>query len=56
MLLGSHTYSVRTFFRSPRLSSAVVCLSRVKSRKRREIRAKFRNLYNKSGSESENMT
>jgi len=50
----------RGYSRSPRLSSAcrlfVVCLSRVRSPKLREIRAKFRCLYRKSGSESKNMT
>jgi len=35
---------------------SVVCLSRVRSRKLREIRAKFRRPYRKSGSPSKNMT
>ena len=49
-LLGSHTYSVRAFCFGRRVCRlSVVCLSRVRSRKLREIRAKFRHLYRKRG-------
>jgi len=38
------------------VAASVVCLSRVRSRKLREIYAKFRHPYEKLGSESKNMT
>jgi len=50
----AHLQCESLLFRSPRLSS--VCLSRVRSRKLREIRAKCRHPHGKSGSESKNMT
>jgi len=37
------------------VAASVVCLSRVRRWKLREIRAKFHHLYKKSGSESKNM-
>ena len=57
----SHLHCESLLLRSPRLSSVVcclpsVCLSRVRSRKLREVRAKFHHPYKKSGSESKNMT
>jgi len=55
-LLGSHTYSVRAFCFGRQSVMSVVCLSRVRSRKLREIRAQFRHLHKKSGSERKNMT
>jgi len=52
VVLGSHTVSVRALWNGRR-----VCrLSRVRSRKLSEIRAKFHHLYRKSGSLSKNMT
>jgi len=59
-LLGSHIYSVRAFCFSRRVCRLFVCLSvclsRVRSRKLRDIRAKFYYPYEKSGLESKNMT
>ena len=58
-VLGLYTYSVRAFCfgrRVCRLSICLSSLSRVRSRKLREIRAKFRHLYRKLGSPSKNIT
>ena len=55
---GSHTYSVRGFCFGRRVCRllSVLWLSRVRSRKLREIRAKFNHPHKKSGSPNKNMT
>jgi len=48
-------FSVRDLWNGRRVCLSVVCLSRVRSRKLGETGAKFRHLYMKPGSESENV-
>jgi len=53
----THFVSARAFCFGRRVCRLLsVCLSRIRSRKLRKIRAKFRHPYKKSGPESKNMT
>jgi len=56
LLLGSHTYSVRTFCFGHHVCLLSVCLSRVRSRKLCKIYGKFCHHYKKSRSEGKNIT